>query len=207
MNSVSDTPCNYFCAVRRRRARPAHAHDAPFTRSHAHTPGIEPPKRFRTRSNPTPVVARARQALFKTLRSTCASWCADATATGRLADRARCAPVARVQCACTPRAFAFMCTPHLMLSYSLRAGDAGVHARRGQWRSPTTWRRSLLITINGQMPRELRRRAARTQVRRAPRGRRIVRIGGCARLQVRWTCPLPFHETEWPRLHVTHQGL
>ena len=64
--SVSDTPSNYFCALRRRRARPAHAHDAPFTRSHARNPGIDPPKRFHTRSNPTPCVARARQALGKT---------------------------------------------------------------------------------------------------------------------------------------------
>ena len=31
----------------------------------------------------------------------------------------------------------------------------------------------------------------------SPRGPRIVRIGVCARLQVRWTCPLPFYETEW----------
>ena len=31
---------------------------------------------------------------------------------------------------------------------------------------------------------------------------RVLRIGVCARLQVRWTGPLPFHETEWPRPHV-----
>ena len=62
---MSDTPSNYFCAVRRRRAPHAHAHDAPFTHTHARTPGIDPPKRFRMRSNPTPFVARARQALSK----------------------------------------------------------------------------------------------------------------------------------------------
>ena len=63
---MSDTPHNSFSPLRRRRAPYAHAHDAPFTHTHARTPGIDPPKRFRTRSNPSCLVARARQALFKT---------------------------------------------------------------------------------------------------------------------------------------------
>ena len=65
-DSRSDRRYNSFCAERRHRAPPAHAHDAPFTHGHARIPDIAPPKWFRARSNATSLVPRARQALFKT---------------------------------------------------------------------------------------------------------------------------------------------
>ena len=62
---MSDTHETDFACVRRRRAPPAHAHDAPFTHGHARIPDIAPPKWFRARSNATSLVLRARQALLK----------------------------------------------------------------------------------------------------------------------------------------------
>ena len=151
-------------------ARPMHT---PMMR-HSHTsmpapPALTPQSGFACARTPHPLWRARGRRSPRDPRRTCASSSAEPTATGQLDGRARCVLAARAQCSRTPRAFIFMYSPHLMKPYILRAGDAGVHARRGQWRSPTTWRRSLLITINGQMPREHRGRAARVQVRCAPR--------------------------------------
>ena len=66
---MSDTHETDFACVRHRRSLPAHAHDAPFTHNPARIPGIDPPKWFHTRSNSTPLVARAWQALSKTIEN------------------------------------------------------------------------------------------------------------------------------------------
>ena len=110
-------------------------HTRMMRHSHTHMPAppaLSPQSGFaRARTPHSLCRARGRRS-SRPPRSTCASWCVDATATGRLADRARCVPVARVQCSCTQRAFVFACTPHHIHSYILRAGDAAAHERRGR---------------------------------------------------------------------------